>query len=118
MPPPPGTIQNLVVLMLENRSFDHMFGFLKSPQYSIDGLDGTESNPDAAGAPVTVSKDARFSGDFTPDPGHHFPDVNTQIFENVDGTGTPTMKGFVKAYGQMGGSSVAQSHKIMRCYTP
>jgi phospholipase C len=104
--------------MLENRSFDHMFGFLKSEIYPIDGLTGDESNLDPTGAVVTVSNDARFSGDFTPDPGHHFPDVNMQIFGNVEGTGTPTMAGFVKAYAQMGGSSVAQSHKIMRCYAP
>jgi phospholipase C len=118
LPPPPGTIQHLVVLMLENRSFDHMFGFLKSELYPIDGLNGDESNIDPTGATVTVSNDARFSGDFTPDPGHNFPDVNMQIFGNVDGTGTPTMSGFVKAYAQMGGSSVAQSHKIMKCYAP
>jgi len=31
-------IQNLVVLMMENRSFDHMFGFMMSPDYPIDGL--------------------------------------------------------------------------------
>ena len=47
--PPAGTIQHLVVLMMENRSFDHMFGFLKSEQYPIEGLTGTESNPDVNG---------------------------------------------------------------------
>ena len=84
--------------MLENRSFDHMFGFLKSELYPIDGLNGDESNLDPTGATVTVSNDARFSGDFTPDPGHHFPDVNMQIFGNVDGSGAPTMSGFVFNY--------------------
>lgn len=118
MPPPPGTIQHLVVLMLENRSFDHMFGFLKSDDYPIDGLTGQESNLDSEGAAVAVSNDAMYSGDFNPDPGHHFPDVTMQIFGNQDGTGAPNMGGFVQAYGQMGGSSVSQSHKIMRCYAP
>jgi len=116
--PPPGTIQHLVVLMLENRSFDHMLGFMKSPDYAIEGLNGDESNPDENGNSVFVSADARYSGDFTPDPGHHFPDVNTQIFGSVDGTGPATMQGFVKAYRAMGGSSLPQSIKIMRCYTP
>ena len=79
MPPPPGTIQHLVVLMLENRSFDHMLGFMKSDTYAIDGLNGNESNLDAVGTPVTVSGDADYSGDLTPDPGHAFNDVNMLV---------------------------------------
>src|SRR5260221_8138200 len=31
--PPPGQIQHLVVLMMENRSFDQLFGYLKSDAY-------------------------------------------------------------------------------------
>lgn len=118
MPPPPGAIQHLVVLMLENRSFDHMFGYLKSPDYQIDGLDGTETNPDPNGLAIAVSSDAEYSGQFTPDPGHHFPDVNTQIFGNTDGQGEATMQGFVKAYAAMGGSSIDKSHRIMKCFAP
>ncbi len=118
MPPPPGTIKHLVVLMLENRSFDHMLGFMKSDTYKIDGLNGDESNLDPVGVPVTVSRDADFSGDLTVDPGHHFPDVNMQIFGNNGGTGSPTMTGFVKAYAQMGGGSTKLSHNIMKCFSP
>src|SRR5437667_12852278 len=98
LPPPPGQIQHLVVLMLENRSFDHMLGFMKSAAYPIDGLNGDESNLDPVGVPITVSKDADFSGDLVVDPGHHFPDVNMQIFGNVGGEDDPAMTGFVKAY--------------------
>ena len=43
-------IKHLVVLMLENRSFDHMLGWLQSPTYQIDGLDGTQFNLDSTGA--------------------------------------------------------------------
>ncbi len=118
MPPPPGTIQHLVVLMLENRSFDHMLGFMKSDTYAIDGLNGNETNLDAVGTPVTVSGDADYSGDLTPDPGHAFNDVNMQIFGNTDGTGDATMQGFVKAYAQMPGTSPAGSHNIMKCFSP
>ena len=39
------TIVHVVVLMLENRSFDHLPGFLKSPTDRINGLTGNESNP-------------------------------------------------------------------------
>jgi phospholipase C len=40
-----GKVKHIVVLALENRSFDHMLGFLKSPSYPLDGLNGHESNP-------------------------------------------------------------------------
>ena len=54
-------IDHIVVLMLENRSFDHMLGFLytaqgnKSPAgQPFEGLTGKESNPDSNGKAVTV----------------------------------------------------------------
>ena len=118
MPPPAGTIQHLVVLMLENRSFDHMLGFMKSAAYPIDGLSGNESNLDPNGTPVTVSRDANYSGDLTVDPGHLFPDVNMQIFGNSAGTGDPVMTGFVMDYAQMSGSNPALSHNVMKCFSP
>ena len=39
-------LQHIVVLMMENRSFDHMLGGLAATNPAIDGLTGTESNPD------------------------------------------------------------------------
>src|SRR5437868_1970918 len=86
--------------MMENRSFDHMFGFLAGPGYPIDGLTGTEAVPDSQGQMVTVSRDAAISGELSPDPGHHFPDVNMQIFSDFMGPqpGVLPMQGFVKAY--------------------
>jgi phospholipase C len=111
------TIDHLVVLMMENRSFDHALGFLKSPTFKIDGLDGSETNPDSAGVAVQVTPDARYAGDFSPDPGHDFNSVNEQIFENPQGTGSATMKGFVKAYESKTGN-VAKSHNIMKCFSP
>jgi phospholipase C len=40
--------------MLENRSFDHLLGFLYPRSSDFDGLDGTESNRDLAGTNVSV----------------------------------------------------------------
>lgn len=54
-------IKHIVVLMLENRSFDHLLGWLQSDQYQIDGLDGSQSNRDSTGKPVKVTDDANFS---------------------------------------------------------
>ena len=49
-----GKIDHIVVLMLENRSFDSMLGKLYPKSATFDGLDGTEQNPDASGVPVQV----------------------------------------------------------------
>jgi hypothetical protein len=38
-----------------------------------------------------------FQATTTPDPGHHFPEVTMQIFDNATGTGVPDMSGFAKA---------------------
>jgi phospholipase C len=53
-------IDTIVVVMMENRSFDHLFGALATdPSYPgarvVDGLTGTETNLDSAGLPVTVN---------------------------------------------------------------
>ena len=48
------SINHIVVLMLENRSFDCLLGTLYPTSNSFEGLNGTEQNPDANGAPVLV----------------------------------------------------------------
>ena len=62
------SVEHVVVLMLENRSFDHMLGFLytgagnMSPSgQPFEGLTGTESNPDSAAgrSPSSRSSPAR-----------------------------------------------------------
>lgn len=115
----PAQIKHLFVLMMENRSFDHMLGFMKAEDYPINGLDGTESNPDDNGEPVHVSADAQYTGDLTDDPHHHFPDVMEQIF----GSPTPapgsaaTMKGFVQNYRSVT-DNATKAKNIMRCFSP
>jgi phospholipase C len=48
-------IKHVVVLMMENRSFDHMLGYLtRDGLDKVDGLTGHESNPDENGNPVPV----------------------------------------------------------------
>jgi phospholipase C len=49
-----GSIDHVVLVMLENRSFDHMLGFLYPKSGNFDGLDGTESNLAADGSEVRV----------------------------------------------------------------
>jgi phospholipase C len=112
-------IKHIVVLMLENRSFDHLLGWLQSDQYQIDGLDGSQLNRDSTGEPVKATADAAYSGDYDPDVAHDFLNVTEQIF----GTPTPAagapanMSGFVTSYGKVSGS-VAKSHRVMKCFDP
>jgi len=110
-------IEHLVVLMMENRSFDHVFGFLKSNAWPIDGLNGDETNRDSQGTAVRVTKDAQHAGDLNPDPPHDFLSVNQQIFGNLAGTGPATMEGFVKAY-EGKTKNVQKSHRVMKCFGP
>ena len=93
----PTQIERLVVLMLENRSFDHMLGFLKAENPIINGLNGDEwSYPVGEGAPdITVSQDAGDVEDLNPDPNHEFAHVTNQISSTGDPVGNPDMKGFV-----------------------
>jgi phospholipase C len=88
------SIQYIVQVMLENRSFDHMLGFLYPDKTGpngvpFEGLMGTESNLDSTGNPVTVYQiDATQAGAyFTPgaDPGEGYANTNSQLF----GTGNP-----------------------------
>ena len=93
-------LKHIVVLMMENRSFDHMLGALKAQNNAIDGLTGTESNVNNTGAIVTVQPLAQYQSQLDPDPDHHFPAVNLQIFSEPDhGPPAPvTMGGFVSSY--------------------
>jgi phospholipase C len=116
----PPKIEHLVVLMMENRSFDHMLGFLKSDMPLLEGLTGTENNPAAdGGSLVVVTPDAHPIGDFEPGPAHEFVNVNVQLFgtEDVPSGATPTMDGFVRDYAQVSGSA-DRGRRIMRCFAP
>jgi len=101
MPTGLDNLKHIVVLMMENRSFDHMLGSLKAVDSQIDGLTGTETNPDTTPAqnPVPVKPLAEFQSQLQPDPDHHFPAVDLQIFGGNTGPGrVANMQGFVKSY--------------------
>ena len=97
---PDGTdrINHVIVLMLENRSFDHMLGW---PAVAGRQIPVEPANPAAGLAPVVVwnTPDAYRT---TPDPGHEFEDVTVQLFGGAEppATATPTNDGFVLSYSQ------------------
>ena len=60
MPPGLDSLKHIVVLMMENRSFDHMLGALKAKDSRIDGLTGSENNPDTTGATAGLARGSRY----------------------------------------------------------
>jgi phospholipase C len=108
-------LQHIVVLMMENRSFDHMLGSLKSVNPQIDGIVAQDpySNPDTTGNSVRPQPLAEFQAQLQPDPDHHFPAVDLQIFGGNPAPGrTANMQGFVKSYFHQQ-QDVGHSQKIM-----
>jgi phospholipase C len=113
MPAGLDSLKHIVVLMMENRSFDHMLGSLKAVDPRIDGVSDQMSNPDTTGAAVKPQPLAEFQGQLNPDPDHHFPAVDLQIFNGDKSEGrVPDMQGFVKSYFNQR-RDVAHSQKIM-----
>ena len=93
-----GPIKTVVVLVMENRSFDHMLGWLKTLNEEIDGLTGKECNRKNTTIPdsdlVCVSNIAEF---VDPDPGHSFQAIREQIFgQNDTSENPPPMNGFAQ----------------------
>jgi phospholipase C len=99
-------IDHVVVLMLENRSFDNIFGVLYPAGPGFFGLTGQESNynPDPPGVGTWKVWQAPVGGSATvipfPDPGEEFTDMNTQLFgtPNPASCPSPTMSGFAANY--------------------
>jgi phospholipase C len=107
-------LEHIVVLMMENRSFDHMLGFLGKP--TMAGLSGSERIPDILGVLQPVTQNAQYQSQLNPDPQHDWQDVNQQIFGNQAGTsGGPMMQGFIKDYFSICGDQ-QQSLNVMNCF--
>jgi phospholipase C len=110
-------IEHVLVLMLENRSYDHMLGYL----HHGDGLSGREFNlvdpADPQSEAVLVSDD---SGYITlPNPSHDVISVEKQEFGELGKIVTPApMSGFVKMQVETAGGDVELGKKIMQCFDP
>ena len=131
------SIQHFVVLMLENRSFDHMVGYLKTINPNVYGLaNGEYSNyPDPLTKlqpPVPVSPTADFAMSF--DPPHEFCDVQKQLYGPDSGSDSTSencssppifpapMIGFLycgnAAADAPGSNAVGQGFRVMQCFAP
>ena len=111
-------LKHIVVLMMENRSFDHMLGALKSEDPRINGLTGSETNPDTKNEPARVQAQAEFQSQLDPDPNHLFPAVQKQIYFPASGPpAAASMQGFVQSYFDQQ-RDVNHSRKIMYYFKP
>ena len=127
-------INHIVVLMLENRSFDHMLGFLYADAGNVspagqtfEGLTGKESNPGGVGSnPVTVFKiqPGTTSTYYMPgaDPGEGYAATNAQLFASNAAPTPPVAKnqGFVSNFAAtLNWESKNKSYSIvaLRCAT-
>ncbi|CAN5354099.1 hypothetical protein BH20ACT24_BH20ACT24_18750 [soil metagenome] len=126
-------VDHIFVLMLENRSFDHMLGFsditgrdsVTGAPTSIDGLVGsTFTNPDPNDPmnPAEARVPAAFAvSGADKDPGHEFLDVLTQLAgpgANLTPAGQyppVSNQGFVADYTDRGSAS---PRSIMNCFAP
>lgn len=117
-------ILHVVVLMLENRSFDCVFGKLQTKLTGIDGLSGNESNiwQKAPGGPskIGVWNDPTLTSVTAtipdPDPGELYPDIRQQV-HGTDGK-TP-IGGFVDNYmAQPAADKPRDPKAVMHYFTP
>jgi phospholipase C len=128
-------IEHVVVLMLENRSFDNLLGWLydpsnqppfnQPPPANFEGVSGKPlSNPGPSG-PVPVGRGTVMT-DPQPDPGEPYQDIYCQLYNVTpvpplggvppDPPQPPGMLGFVNNYAQQKG--VTNPSIIMNCFTP
>lgn len=120
-------IRNVFVLMLENRSFDHMLGFsgitgsdaASGQPTRINGLTGGESNA-FGGTAYNVAQPANYT--MPVDPPHEFPDVLEQLCgpgaNYTAGGRYPSIvnSGFAASYSASGDG--ANPGEIMKCFSP
>ncbi|KAF8037993.1 hypothetical protein BT93_B0747 [Corymbia citriodora subsp. variegata] len=112
-------IKTVVVLVMENRSFDHMLGWMKRLNPAIDGVDGSESNR----LSTTDPNSTQFYFDdrshyVDPDPGHSFQAIREQIFGSSDTSADPPpMDGFAQQAYSMD-PSMNMSRDVMSGFNP
>lgn len=113
-------IQHVVVLMLENRSFDSLLGTFNASSPKFNGLKGSERNR-FGNRIYRVRNDLPTGGSFTiptPDPGESYTDITEQLFYPQSGRGAhpPTMGGFANNYAMQPTSKVFHDPQAVMHY--
>jgi len=109
--PQTDSIKHVVVLMLENHSFDEILGWTKSLYPKLEGVDPSHLrfNPDYPSGTVPVAQAANILTFIALDPHHEYTDVLSQIENNCSGF----VANFARNYPQ---STAAQRAQIMGYY--
>jgi phospholipase C len=112
-------IKHIVVLMMENRSFDHMLGLMMSEIPDLRGVrEGEWTNVDDKGNAHPLTGDAAYQGQLRVDPPHDFWSVHQQIYAHPGQPAPqpprPDMRGFAADYARAGGNPA----NIMKCFRP
>ena len=110
-------IEHIVVLMMENRSYDHMLGYLPHGH----GLTGEEHNlvdpADPSSEKVYVSNRSGYVTE--PNPSHDVVSVERQVYGAVGQVVHPApMSGFVKMQIETAQGDLEVGKKIMECFDP
>jgi phospholipase C len=110
-------IEHIVVLMMENRSYDHMLGYLPYGH----GLTGKEYNlvdpADATSEKVYVSNRSGYVT--ATNPAHDVVSIEKQVYGGLGQIIDPApMNGFVKVQIETAKGNVEEGKKIMECFDP
>lgn len=116
-------IDHVVVVMMENRSFDNVLGWLPN----VDGLSGTPTpgalNGTGANAPLYPAQSGSAPTNPNPDPNEEYQFVWRQLSNNFTQTLQPplpppdvNMLGFINDYATA--PNVTTPTNIMNCFTP
>uniref|UniRef100_A0A7N0TIS7 Uncharacterized protein n=1 Tax=Kalanchoe fedtschenkoi TaxID=63787 RepID=A0A7N0TIS7_KALFE len=116
---PTSPIKTIVVVVMENRSFDHMLGWMKSLNPEINGVDGSEYQHINASDPTSQKFFMNNQSVYVdPDPGHSFQAIREQIFGSENTSADPApMNGFAQQPLSMTGS-INMSYEVMNGFNP
>ncbi|HVZ40367.1 MAG TPA: alkaline phosphatase family protein [Candidatus Kapabacteria bacterium] len=114
-------IQNVVVLMMENHSFDHMFGYLPNIGTLIDNPQSLPNPADPTGPEISTWEWSAY--DISPCPNHDHASTMKQLYGVNDGNQQPSngnwpvppMNGFLDEYVQDLNGDPTQ---LMGCFSP
>lgn len=112
-------IKTIVVLVMENRSFDHMLGWMKKINPEINGVDGSESNAISVTDPNSQRYSFKNDSHYVdPDPGHSFQAIREQIFGSNNTSADPApMNGFAQQAFSMD-NTTNMSQDVMKGFLP
>jgi len=123
MGPKISQIKNIVVVMMENRSFDHILGYLSLNKFGRSDVDGLKDDPSWNAKCASVCNGEAFlpwhcSDPFNPtpyDPPHERVPIALQLGNKIEGV--YPMNGFVENYASVCSVNPGDQSPVMSYYT-